>query len=422
MALPAHARLPLVLALALVPVTTAGTASHAAPPGPGPVPVRSAPVAAPATGTPGTVEVGEQRAAGLTVRYGSARGGSRQVLRHPGATYIKVHFASLTLAAGDYVTVADPARAEVFTYHGAPGAGRTAGDSPYTVHGRTGFAAMSVEGDTAVVTLHRVSSPTARAGTAARVRPGHGARIDRFWRGFGEAEVAARNPAPLSVCDGGDARRDTVCYQSSHPTEFARSRAVARLLINGSSLCTGWRVGSTNRMLTNNHCVSSQSGISGTEVRFGYECRTCGGNNPGAGTKVSGAQFLRTNSASQLDYTVFSVNDFAAVQQYGTLFLEPRRPTRGERIYIAGHGGGRPKQLSIYEDTGFSRACTVTNPQLNAYNAGYMCDTSGGSSGSPVLAAGSHRVIALHHLGGCPNAGARMELIYPQIQDLVVNQ
>jgi carboxypeptidase T len=38
-----------------------------------------------------------------------------------------------------------------------------------------------------------------------------------------------------------------------------------------------------------------------------------------------------------------------------------------------------------------------------------------------VLAASSHKVIALHHLGGCLNEGTRIELIYPEVKDLIDN-
>src|SRR5688500_17529997 len=54
---------------------------------------------------------GEERETAVLVGYGrpSAR------ISHPGAAYVKVHFAALRLAPGDYVTVADPARREVHT-------------------------------------------------------------------------------------------------------------------------------------------------------------------------------------------------------------------------------------------------------------------------------------------------------------------
>ena len=61
----------------------------------------------------------------------------------------------------------------------------------------------------------------------------------------------------------------------------------------------------------------------------------------------------------------------------------------------------------------------MRNANYNTWNISYSCDTSGGNSGSPVLNA-SHRVIALHHLGGCPsNQGAKAHLIYNEIASLI---
>ena len=211
-----------------------------------------------------------------------------------------------------------------------------------------------------------------------------------------------------------------VCYRSSHPTEFTRANAVARLLRNGRGFCTGWRVGSTNRALTNNHCVSTAAAIQSMEVQFEYQCATCGGNNPLAGVKVSGAQLLRTSSS--LDYTLFSVNNFATIERFGTLFLDVRAARQGERIYIPGHGDAAPKRLSIFDGTQNGPNCTVANPNRGV-NIAYNCDTSGGNSGSPVLAGSSHQVIALHHLGSCPNnnQGVKINLIYSEISSLIDN-
>src|SRR5262245_16476200 len=39
-------------------------------------------------------------------------------LTFPGASYVKVHFSRLAMLPGDYVTVSDPDRREVFTYRG----------------------------------------------------------------------------------------------------------------------------------------------------------------------------------------------------------------------------------------------------------------------------------------------------------------
>lgn len=354
----------------------------------------------------GVTTVGELRTVDGALSY--ARDGRTQIIRHPGAAYVKVHFSSLRLGRGDYVTVSSPDGRESHRYDGA--LDRATG-SDFTTDERPGFWAMSVDGDTAVVKLH-----------STRRAPGTAATIDRFWRGYDDAEITRYNLGTQSVC-ATDARRDVVCYQTSHPTEYARGNAVARLLISGGGLCTTWRVGNTNRMLTNKHCFSTQAQVSGSEMQFNYQCSTCGGNNPGAGTKVSGATLYKvsTGGSGELDYTLYSVNNFASIQGFGTLYLATTATTTGTRMYIPGHGDGSPKRLSIFEDTQGGGLCTVKNANYNTWNISYSCDTSGGNSGSPVLN-GSHRVIALHHLGGCPsNQGAKAHLIYNEIASLIDN-
>jgi PKD repeat protein len=191
---------------------------------------------------------------------------------------------------------------------------------------------------------------------------------------------------------------------------------VARILIGGGSLCTAWRVGPDNRVFTNNHCTSTQSGVASTEVWFNYQQSSCNGSSATV-TKVVGDQLLATQAT--LDYTLFTVQNFATISSFGYLGLDVRQPSLNEEIFIAGHPGGRQKELSVVSDQDGGGRCRVNDPDAdgNATNsdAGYYCDTEGGSSGSPVIARSSNRAIALHHFGGCLNSGAKFSLIWPQV-------
>jgi V8-like Glu-specific endopeptidase len=67
--------------------------------------------------------------------------------------------------------------------------------------------------------------------------------------------------------------------------------------------------------------------------------------------------------------------------------------------------------------------CVVDDPAYYGYGQGtdvsYFCDTEGGSSGSPVLSAVTNKVVALHHFGGCPNSGVRIDLISRDVGNLL---
>src|ERR1051326_526069 len=81
-------------------------------------------------------------------------------LTFPGASYVKVHFGRLAMLPGDYVTVSDPHHQESFTYRGD--AASAAG--PIGPTGAAGRWAMSVDGDAAVVTLHRARTESLSLG------------------------------------------------------------------------------------------------------------------------------------------------------------------------------------------------------------------------------------------------------------------
>jgi lysyl endopeptidase len=314
--------------------------------------------------------------------------------RYPGAEYVKVHLGRLSLLSGDYVTVSDPAGEEVHRVTG-------------------GGWATSVTGDTAVVRLHRTL-----LGRLPLDLAGRGATIDRVARGFTPEEATPGREE--SVC-GGDESRDAVCYRSSEPAIYRNTKPVARLLIDGVELCTAFRVGPGNRLLTNHHCLENPSQARRSEVWFNYQCTECDGWGVFRPTKVRVDRVLKTDQT--LDFTLFTVDDFDRVERFGYLELDPRPARAGEELYVPQHPRGLPARVAIRSDRDRAGSCAVSEPRVHGYgwhtDLSYYCDTDGGSSGSPVLSRSSHRVIALHHFGGCPNSGVRMELIHERIADLL---
>jgi hypothetical protein len=318
--------------------------------------------------------------------------------RYPGADYVKLHLSRLLLLPGDHLTVSGPAGEEVQRLE-------------------RGWA-MSVTGDTAVMRLHRGQADPAPSSPAlSTLGAGLGVTVDKVAHGLTPAE---ESPVPdgreESIC-GRDDSRDAVCYRSSNPTIYRNTKPVARLLIDGVELCSAFRVGPRNRLLTNRHCLESSRQAQRTEVWFNYQCVECGGWAVFRPTKVRGARVLDTDRT--LDYTLFSVDDFRAVERFGYLELDPEPTTAGVEVYIPQHPRGLPGRVALGSDTDRGSRCGIVDTRAHGYgwftDVTYYCDTDGGSSGSPVLSRSSHRVIALHHFGGCPNSGVRMDLIHDRI-------
>ncbi|NDJ80063.1 peptidase [Vibrio campbellii] len=306
-------------------------------------------------------------------------------LHHSGASFIKVHFSQFNLGVGDSVTLSSDNSVEKVTYH-------EGSNEP--------FFARSISGDAVTIEWRRASE----SGSLA---------IDYYTAGYSEDKL--QQVGTLSTC-GVNERRDAACWEESHPTEFGWSHAVARLLIDGRSLCTAWRVGPENHLMTNNHCVSTSGKLRNTEVWFNYQRMTCNGSLDDV-VKVMGNELIKTDYT--LDYSLFNVTNFDTIAQFGYLGLTDTPPVYGSGIYIPQHGAGNPKEIAIESDKNGSGLCQIdvasANGRGTGTDTGYFCDTIGGSSGSPVLLSDSHQVVALHHYGGCENQGVKMERIWPEI-------
>lgn len=317
---------------------------------------------------------------------------------HPGASYIAVRFERFELAEGDVLVLTDPQGVYRHTYTG----------KGYKDLGKD-FWGLSVLGDTMEVTLL----------SQARSHEAYGVRIDRWAHGYPEDEV----PGIDALC-GAEDFQDIECYADTEPGPYEKSRAVVRLIKNGSAHCTGWLASCENHIITNEHCVGSQSELNSIEFQFEYKRPECGAGTPGVELQLQGGTLLEVDPA--LDYALI-MPDLAGSdpqQTYGYIQLETRLPDIDEAMYILHHPSGDPKRLSIEsthpeDQSGRCEVFSTDQPACTGApngDIGYYCDTEGGSSGSPVLSQLTNRAIALHHCANCPNRGVAARDVFLDLE------
>jgi len=359
-------------------------------------------LAAFAAGAQTRVRVGEERPYVTSVGAYPAGAADRpavwsETIHSPDAKFLRVHFKKLNLPDGDYLTVASPDGSDFWTYtaKGLNGTGR--------------FWSFMVESDTAIVELH--------AGPAAKARGNrYGVEIDRIAHGFLSPDVEPG--APTKVVCGSDGREAAACH-----TEV-NMRPVARISFQsgGSSfVCTGWLVAgsNSNTMLTNNHCVDTQTEVSTVQARFNYQTTTCSGSTQATYSSYAGGTFLRTHVG--LDYTILTLQGNPEAT-WGEYTATSKQPTVGLTINFPQHPGGGLKRIGYWENSAHTTRCTASTVNAtyggstSGSQMGYGCDSAGGSSGSPIMDAGTGRIIGLHHFGGvtsnpCRNSATQLRQI-----------
>jgi len=88
------------------------------------------------------------------------------------------------------------------------------------------------------------------------------------------------------------------------------------------------------------------------------------------------------------------------------------------------------KTIAYWKDSAHTLRCNVSTVNqtygVSAANSqvGYSCDSVGGASGSPIIDAGTGRVIGLHHFGGvggstCLNSATQLKNICPDAGSLL---
>lgn len=342
----------------------------------------------------------------------------QQIFHWPEAGYIAIHFSKFDLAPGDNLEISNAAGTISYTYNGK---GKVVRGGQKII---SEFWATHIPGDTAVVTLH-----------SRNPKGGWGFEIDKWVRGY---ERHAIEQSLFMLENTGDANIESICGIDDKEwakcylgtTMYDKAKAVCRLLMNGSSACTGWLLGSEGHVMTNNHCIGSQSTADNTDFEFMAEGATCTTDCTGwlacPGTvEADHGTLIATDSA--LDYTLVLLPT-NITSTYGYLQLRDTLPIIDERIYIPQHPGAYGKQLAVYstdshDQSGYCEIYTTSAAPCTGGpgDIGYYADTAGGSSGSPVLAYGDHLVVSLHHCAACPNRGLPIPSIVSDLGSAIPN-
>ncbi|CAM9705072.1 unnamed protein product, partial [Heterosigma akashiwo] len=315
-------------------------------------------------------------------------------LHYLGASYIAVHFDFIVPRSGEYLRISDPSGMQSYVIEQGR---KTRSSNP-----QTSFWAKHVKGDTMIIEL---MSEHDHLGTTFR--------IDEI--GLGDPNIGNEEALVYDDCQGSD-RKNAKCYSDTtvYP-QYAAAQAVARLLIQGAWLCTGWLASDDNHLITNYHCIDSDLQAYNTDYEFMAETPTCNEGKDYAVIKLPAETEPNANDggpSTHYDYLRFDMDlktiptDSAGDQQFRDL-------CQGMEIYIPQHCAGWDKMLGIesthssepmnsrcHVSGWYTAGCTASS---GYYEVGYYCDTLGGSSGSPVITMreedGYHQVIALHHCG-----------------------
>lgn len=324
----------------------------------------------------------------------------------PGAAFLRLHFIEFNLAAGDSITVSNQATGQAWTY------------TSQGLNGNGDFWSFAIDADTVTVD---VNAPSGQSYGFKVIEIGHGTLA------LNQASIS-----PMVVC-GNDGREAIAC-RTNETVINNTQKSVARLLFtSGGSqyVCTGEliRGSNANTMITNAHCVDTQTEVSTVQAKFNYQYTTCGGSTLGTTTDYAGGTFLKTSSdtyrkqksGSGLDYTLLTLQGNPE-PTWGELIPTTRSYSTGTQINFIQHPGGNPKQIGYWENAEKTVRCKIDTINASygsaapSSQAGYGCDSEGGSSGSAITAATDGKVIALHHYGGvasspCLNSGTMMSKI-----------
>jgi len=153
-------------------------------------------------------------------------------------------------------------------------------------------------------------------------------------------------------------------------------------------VCTGWLAFTDRHILTNEHCINTRSEARSALVDFDFDRYDLSAPP----TTVRLRRIVMTDA--RLDFSLLELRESA---RRPVLAIGSKGPSTGDALLIIEHPAGEPKQLSRIGCKVAQAEATGTTDDKTDF--AHLCDTLGGSSGSPVLDATKLVVVGLHHLG-----------------------
>lgn len=211
-----------------------------------------------------------------------------------------------------------------------------------------------------------------------------------YWNVIGVITGSGKDKYSMSILN---CHTDINCPEGS-PWQ-THKKSVARIVINGQSLCTGASINNTSfdsrsYFLTANHCyLGNASQVNNSVFYFNYEKQGCGGSAENGVYTVNGASLKSYNNYS--DFALLELNSRVPSSYYPYLAGWDRGTDRLASGTIIHHPGGNYKKISIDNDNVSPNTSTVSFGSLSfipgtAWVASYHTGTTeGGSSGAPLF-------------------------------------
>jgi hypothetical protein len=154
-------------------------------------------------------------------------------------------------------------------------------------------------------------------------------------------------------------------------------------------VCSGFLIGD-DMLVTNEHCVADQPTCLSTKIIFGFVYNNIG-QTPGL--EQYDCQSVMAVDVP-LDIAVLKIAQKPGLR-WGTLALADEDVLPDQKLFVLQHPLGEAKQIS---EVGCAVFEPVSPGRSGPSDFAHLCDTLGGSSGSPVFNAAGE-VAGLHHWG-----------------------